>query len=289
MTGVYYPNNKENAFMKTFAYLLVVVLFSFLLPATLHADVQTDALEEYRSKGLQAQQKGFLEEARAYYEKALMFDQYRADIYNDLGVVCERMGNDYEAKNYYFKALTIDPEYLPAYSNLAYFYKREGNLTKAIEYFKKRMELGGPMDPWSKEAADQLKALSNASPELKQWLKEYEVSVLARETNILTQKVKEQEEKSLRESLAKADKSVREAKAYEEKDMYGEALAQYDTALAATPGNPRIIEYRQAVLVKMKQEEVEKLAQAALEKLKAGDAHSSREDFRQILTIIPDE
>ncbi len=275
--------------MKTCAQLLVLVLFSFLFQTTLSAYSKTDALEDYRSKGMEAQQKGFLEEAQAYYEKALTFDQQRADIYNDLGVVCERMGNNYEAKNYYLKALTIDPKYLPAYSNLAYFYKREGNLTQAIEYFKRRMELGGPMDPWSKEAANQLKALSGASPELKQWLKDYEASVLARETKILTDRVKQEEEKSLRDSLAKADKAVQEAKAYEEKEMHAEALAQYDTALAATPGNPRIIEYRQAVLAKMKQAEVRKLADAALDKLKAGDARSSREDFRQILTIIPDE
>jgi tetratricopeptide (TPR) repeat protein len=151
------------------------------------------------------------------------------------------------------------------------------------------MELGGPADPWSKEAADQLRALSDSSPELKHWLQRYEADVLDREVNILTKKIKEEEEKVFLDDLATAEKYVQQGKAYEEKEMYAEALAQYDTALSITPENPRILECRRGVLLKLREAEVKKMADASLEKLKAGDVSSSKEGFRQILSIIPDE
>jgi tetratricopeptide (TPR) repeat protein len=66
--------------MKIFSLVFVLFLFSFLFQTPLSADIKQESLESYRTKGLEAQQKGFLEDALAYYQKALSLDPGRADI-----------------------------------------------------------------------------------------------------------------------------------------------------------------------------------------------------------------
>jgi len=286
---VYYSRFKENAFMQTLSLILFIILFSLSSQTTLRADTLLDNLEGYRSKGLEAQQKGSLEEAKAYFEKALSLDPDRPDIYNDLGVICESMGNAYEAKRYYFEAINIDKNYLPAYSNLAVLCKRQGNLAKAAEYFRKRIELGNPADPWTKDAVDQLRILGETFPDEQRWLAAYETDLLERKALVLQEKLQQEQDKVFSDNLLNAEKYIEKAKAYEEQKMYAEALAEYDRAIAETPESPRIVEYRRLALLKLKKSEIQALVNVALEKFEAGDNNSSREDFRQILTIIPDE
>ena len=275
--------------MKRFSAVAVVLLFSCFFPFPVNADVKSQNFDEYRGRGLAAQQQGLFKEAMAYYTKALSTDPDRPEIYNDLGVVCEQLGNLYEAKNYYLEAVHLDTHYLPAYSNLAYLAKRQGDLPSAVEYFKKRIEYGGPADPWSREALEQLRAITAASPGLKEWIQNYEVLILDRRARVLAQQLDQEQEKAASDKFLAAEQYIQQAKAYEAEEMYAQALAEYDKALAKTPESPRVAEYRRLALVKLKESEIKALVDAGLEKLSAGDTKSAKEDFRQILTVIPDE
>jgi len=289
MNSLYYSRRKEHTFAKIFSLLFSVVLFSLFFQSAVYAETTREDLETYRMQGLEAQKKGLLDDAIANYTKALSLDPNRADIYNDLGVVYEAQGNAYEARRYYFDAINLDKKYLPAYSNLAFLCKRQGNLAKAAEYFKRRIELGDPADPWTKEAVEQLRILAETFPQEKRWLAEYETNLLERRAVVLEEKLKEHQDQVLADRLSKADNYIRSAQAYEQQQMYAQALAEYDRALSETPESPRIIEYRRLALLKLRKSEIEKLVSTALEKFEAGDNNSSKEDFRQILTIIPDE
>ena len=272
---IYYSMFKENFFMRTFLLILFAILFSFYSQATLRAQTILESLELYRSQGLEAQQKGLLDDAKAYFTKALSLDPDRADIYNDLGLVCESMGNAYEAKRHYFEAINIDKNYLPAYSNLAILCKRQGNLESAARYFRKRIELGDPEDPWTKEAIEELRLLGETFPQEQRWLEEYESRLLGRKSRALQEQLNEVQDRVLVERLAMAEKYIAQAKAYEEEEMYEHALAQYDMALAQTPESPRISEYRRLALEKLKKSEIHQLVTTALEKLETeiGRAH----------------
>ncbi|MCX5681573.1 MAG: hypothetical protein NT079_04780 [Candidatus Omnitrophica bacterium] len=125
--------------------------------------------------------------------------------------------------------------------------------------------------------------------QLKKRIQENETDVLERETAFMTQKLKEEEEKISLSRFAQTEKYIQQGKAYEQEEMYAEALAEYDRASSIAPSDPRILECRKFVLLKLKEIEVRELVNTALEKLKSGDLHSARKDFSQILTIIPDE
>ena len=275
--------------MRTFALILFAIFFSLCSRAVVSADTRSDAVEQYRMQGLEAQQQGLLADALAYFTKALRLDPDRADLYNDLGVICERMDNPYQAQKYYFESLNVDKNYLPAYSNLALLCKKQGNLAQAAKYFHRRIELGDPADPWTRQAVEELRALSQAFPEEKTWLDSYEADFLERRSRVLQQQLEASQDQAMAERLKKAEQYIQQAKAYEAEEMYVQALAEYDKAMAETPDSPRIPEYRRLALLKQRNSQVKQLADAALEKLEAGDNVSSKEDFRQILAIIPDE
>lgn len=286
---MYYPIFKEKLLMKFFSRILVLFLFFCLFSEPAKAQTKSQIIEDYRAKGVEAQKEGLYDDAFAYYQKALSLDLERAEIYNDLGVLCEMMGNFYEARNYYLDALRVDKNYLATYFNLAFYYKRQGDLAKAAQYFKERVERSHPEDPWVQRSLEELKAFIPIFPDLKRWMQEYEASFLAYRASVLDKQLKAQEERINAENLKQSEFCVQQAKLYEEQQMYEQALAEYDKALSRTPDSPRIIEYRRLAAMKLKERDMKKLMDSALEKFQAGQTGSSKEDIRQILTIIPDE
>lgn len=289
MALIYYSNAREVTPVNVFLRILAIILFSFCSQTPLSADTKHENFEDYRSKGLAAQQQGLLQDAAAYYEKALNLDDERPDICNDLGIVYEQLGNPYQARNYYLKALGLDKKYLPVYLNLAYFYKRQGDMAKSIEYFEKRIALGRPDDPWTREAVAELHLLSEASPETKAWLQKYESNVLSREVKVAGKKLDDAQERKYLADHAKAEKYVAQGQVYEKEEMYEEALAQYDMALSITPNDSRILEFRQLALLKMKESKTGKAVNSALEEFSTRSLDSSNEGSRQMLAVTPDE
>ncbi len=113
--------------------------------------------QKYREAGLASQDKGNLNEAMSYYQKAIAIDPNYAIAYNDLGIIYEASGFPERAEENYLKAIKIDPTYASAYTNLASFYEGQRDLTKAAFYWSKRAGLGPADDEWVQKAQSRLK------------------------------------------------------------------------------------------------------------------------------------
>jgi Tfp pilus assembly protein PilF len=114
----------------------------------------------YRSLGLQLQNKGELDQALSFYQKALALDPSYPVVINDLGVIYERQGFNELAKEYFQKAITIDPYYLSAYTNLACLSEKERDLKAAYLYWKKRAELGFSGEYWTEKAKQRVEDIA---------------------------------------------------------------------------------------------------------------------------------
>ena len=147
--------------MVTFITSFLTLLFFLIGPSTLEARVELEA-PVYRDQGYQAQQKGRLDLAVEYYEKAIAIDPFYATPHNDLGIVYEKRSELEKAEQEYLKTLSLDPRFLDAYANLALLYERMGKTDKAVVYWRKRVDFGHPNDPWTRKAMEHLSLLSKA-------------------------------------------------------------------------------------------------------------------------------
>jgi tetratricopeptide (TPR) repeat protein len=115
--------------------------------------------ESYRVQGYEAQQKGDIDTAIEWYQKAAALSPSYAAPHNDLGILFETKGWLDRAEAEYRKALTIDPNYKEVHTNLALLYERKGELEKAAFHWMKRYKLGNPDEPWTQEAKARLQKL----------------------------------------------------------------------------------------------------------------------------------
>ncbi len=164
--------------------LLVLFFLSVTLQnAFAEIEIKKKAVEEYRLKGYDEQQRGNWQEALTYYFKAaeLSSGSESAGIHNDMGVVYEQLGFWERAEEHYLRAIKLNRRYLPAYLNLAYFYQDQGDPESAIEYFKARIEGAKPNDPWAIKAKEELEELSKDWPQAKKWFVDREAGELTKE------------------------------------------------------------------------------------------------------------
>jgi tetratricopeptide (TPR) repeat protein len=89
------------------------------------------------SQALAYHQKGDRENAKKYYDKALIAFPNESDLYNGLGVFYSEMGNATEAIGYYEKAISLNPKHKAAYNNLGNVYQMINNLNDANVCYKK--------------------------------------------------------------------------------------------------------------------------------------------------------
>ena len=115
--------------------------------------------EPYRTKGYEAQQRGDIDTAIEWYQKAAGVSPGYAAPHNDLGILFETKGWLDRAEAEYEKALAIDPGYKEVHTNLALLYERKGELEKAAFHWMRRYKLGTPDDPWTQEAKSRLEKL----------------------------------------------------------------------------------------------------------------------------------
>ena len=89
-------------------------------------------------------------------------------------------------------------------------------------------------------------------------------------------------------AIEKFDAEVkdRRKKFFEERN-YSEAMIEFDRALAITPNNPKIIKAKNQTIFKQMVEQVEEHSNRAMHLLEIGDIESARDEYRMILTIIP--
>jgi tetratricopeptide (TPR) repeat protein len=147
-----------------FSLIYFIILFSplFLNISYIYAgkakDISGDA-ESYRTKGYEAQQRGDIDTAIEWYQKAASLKPEYASPHNDLGILFETKGWLDRAEAEYKKALAIDPGYKEVHTNLALLYERKGELEKATFHWMKRYRLGSLEDPWTQEAKNRLEKL----------------------------------------------------------------------------------------------------------------------------------
>jgi tetratricopeptide (TPR) repeat protein len=143
-------------------YFVILFFLPFLNISYIYAGnamgVSVEA-ENYRTKGYDAQQRGDIDTAIEWYQKAANIKPGYASPHNDLGILFETKGWLDRAEAEYEKALSIDPNYKEVHTNLALLYERKGELEKAALHWMRRYKLGNPNDPWAQEAKTRLEKL----------------------------------------------------------------------------------------------------------------------------------
>lgn len=156
---------KINSFSFIRRWLICFALLSFLsflnisyIYAGSVKGISSDA-ETYRAKGYDAQQRGDMDTAIEWYQKAASIKPAYASPHNDLGILFETKGWLDRAEAEYTKALAINPNYKEVHTNIALLYERKGELEKAAFHWMRRYKLGSPSDPWTDEAKNRLEKL----------------------------------------------------------------------------------------------------------------------------------
>jgi len=85
-------------------------------------------------KGLEAERKGRLAEARNYFEQALEIYPKYAIAWFQLGTVFEKVNQKDSARAAYTRATTIDTKFLPPYLSLAEMAYEAGNWTEVLQF-----------------------------------------------------------------------------------------------------------------------------------------------------------
>lgn len=93
----------------------------------------SDARKAYE-KGLEAERKGKLAEARKCFEQALEIYSRYASAWFQLGTVFERLSQKDSARAAYMRATTIDTRFLPPYLSLAEMAYEAGNWTEVLQF-----------------------------------------------------------------------------------------------------------------------------------------------------------
>ncbi|MFC1666597.1 tetratricopeptide repeat protein [Candidatus Omnitrophota bacterium] len=147
-------------FLPGFVISCICILFMFFIGIEgIHAGELSDEAASYREEGFKAQEKGNIDKAVSWYQKACDLDRNYAAPHNDLGILFEAKGLSDRAEVAYKKALGIDPNYVKAHTNLALLYERKGELEKAAFHWMRRYRLGKSGDPWTMEAKHRLEKI----------------------------------------------------------------------------------------------------------------------------------
>ncbi|MDD4900303.1 MAG: hypothetical protein PHT31_01180 [Candidatus Omnitrophica bacterium] len=168
---------------------------------------------DYRQQGVVLQDAGNLEDAKAFYQRAVIADPLYAVPYNDLGIIAEAEGDLPSAEEYYLRCIGADPGFLSAYSNLALLYETQRNLKKAQFFWEKRAELGLPDEPWTLKAQQRVEDIKVATGQ-----KQGELAALG-----------EKEVADLAEGIAAQKKLIREDDKAAARIYFERAKKHYDT------------------------------------------------------------
>jgi tetratricopeptide (TPR) repeat protein len=236
---------------------------------------------EYRSQGLEEQRLGNLDEAMAFYQKAIITDPFYVVAYNDLGIVYEAKGFIDQAEACYLKAIRLNPDYPNVYSNLAYLYEGKRDFEKAAFYWDKRMKLGPPDDPWRDKAEKRLRDLAEILPSLKARFMEEDAVRLNKELLIK----KEVDAK-------KAQEHIKMAKKFYMGGEYEKAMQEMEVALLLDSRAPGGAEMFEMVSVKLREKErlaniqrMQQYFQEGIRLYQQDNPKSAQQEFDKILEL----
>ena len=175
---------------------IFVSLISIIYTTYINAITLAEDAESYRAKGYEEQERGEIDSAITWYQKAADLDPTYPAPHNDLGILFEAKGWLDRAESAYQKALLINPDYEKAHTNLALLYERRGDLEKAAFHWMKRYRLGKVSDPWTKEAKQRLEKLGllEKKGEEKVEVEKYEREVIAEKAKSVIKEKKSKEQ-----------------------------------------------------------------------------------------------
>jgi superkiller protein 3 len=226
-------------------FIIAGIFLIFALPAFAKGKgILKQEARAYREQGLKFQEKGNIDAAMGYYQKAIELDPDYVVAYNDLGIVFESKGWPQRAEQMYLQGLKIDPGYLSLYSNLAMLYEKKGQYKKAIFYWKQRKRLGNPTDVWTKKAIKRLEDLAEVFPDLRQELKEEAAA------DLLKRVIEEKEARKI-----EAKKILKTAENLYHKEDYKGAKDALKSALSLNPGDGESLELLERVNAKLEQQQ----------------------------------
>ncbi len=263
--------------------LAFVFVFSFFLynQSIACAGVLEPQADLYRSKGLEEQARGQYESALNFFLKANSLGPENPILYNDIGVCYEQLGSADRAEQYYLRSLTINKDFLPAYSNLGYLYLDQGNLDKAEQFFMERVKRAPAFDPWIEKIRQEIYRIN---PNLKASAIKLELQETARKLEVEAQQ-KEYQDFTL--AVERSDSHFKRGEAFRAAKQYSQAINEFDAALKVTPDNPKLIKAKERVEYEERIDEVKKRIGVATEQLNTGEVDSAKNEFQQILAIIP--
>jgi len=262
-----------------FVFLLFIPIVSFQTQSFAQDNIKEKLAEEYRVKGLDEQDKGNLNSALNYFNKAYSLGAQDSALLNDIGVIYEQIGLKKKAEEHYLKAIRNQKDYLPAYMNLAYLYQNSGNEQKAAEYFKLRYELSEVKDQWTEKAKNELIKIK---PEYRAW-------ILNQEERKLHNEMLQRAQADFLNDLRMSAEHFKRGNIYYQRNSFQDALDQYNQALQLTPRNPKIVEAREKTYRQITKQNIKQYSKQAIEMLDAGDTRAANQELQKILTTIPNK
>lgn len=182
-------------------------------------------------QGLAAHQQGFLEQARALYERVLKLHPNHFDAVHMLGLVAYQQGQLERAAVLIAKALKIDPDVASAHNNYGNVLQDQRKLTAALASYDRAILLDPNYAEAHNNRGDLLQALGRVSEALSSYARALEVSPRY------------------------AAAFYNQGNAYGRLGRWREAVESYDQALSIEPFYPQALMNRGNALVELRDNE----------------------------------
>jgi|CXWL01.1.fsa_nt_gi tetratricopeptide (TPR) repeat protein len=273
-------NHQKQVFVLS-AFFICTFMIAAFQNSTSYASTREIA-EDYHRQGYDAQINDNYSKALAYYYKAAAVDSQNSSYWNDIGLAYESIGDPASAEKAYLRAIKINSSYLAPYANLGHFYKRKQDLVKAIYFFKKRIELGDPADPWTKKAREDLGDVYSSTPLLRE-------RFMNAETNRLNLQASQQTRENFKNQMRVASSEYERGLLLLREQKTVEALKAFNASLAFAPENPKAVQARREAMRLHRVQQVAQHTEKAIELIKQGNEQAAKQQFREILAIIPNQ
>ena len=104
--------------------------------------------------GLRRQQAGSLDEAEAFYRRALEADPKNLSALNNMGVICMSQKRDKEAIDIFTRLIDVKGDWADPYYNLACLYSRQGDVPRSLWYLKVALWMNKGLREWARNDSD---------------------------------------------------------------------------------------------------------------------------------------
>ncbi|MFA5008180.1 MAG: tetratricopeptide repeat protein [Candidatus Omnitrophota bacterium] len=236
----------------------------------------------YRKEAARLQSLRDFNGALTYYKKAWQFDPNNIETVNDLGVVYESLNDPSSAVVMYKKALEMNPNYLPAYTNLAFLYESRNDTRNASYYWQKRYELGRQGDYWTNIAKQHLIDLGTY-PEVHK-------AKMDKEASLLVQDLAYSRAERAQDNIKDARLHFYMGTQLYSKKNYGEALKEFESALALNPQDEdlrlQIMDFYKKTEEAYAKDKILTETQDALSYVKDDDYYTAEEKLRSALSTV---